>query len=96
MSDIITVTTTLQIDRDEMRRRGRLGALVKHSRHDPAEHMSKARDVFNARFEKEVDPEGILPAEERQRRAAYARQAYFQRLAMKSASARKRRKKPAA
>jgi hypothetical protein len=34
-----------------------------------------------ARFEAEVDPESTLAPEERARRAAYARKAYFAKLA---------------
>jgi hypothetical protein len=41
------------------------------------------------RFEREVDPEGVLPAQERQRRAEHARKAYFLRLALASAKARR-------
>jgi hypothetical protein len=42
------------------------------------------------RFEREVDPEGRLPATERARRAEHAKKAYFLKLALKSASARKK------
>jgi hypothetical protein len=41
------------------------------------------------RFEREVDPDGELPIEERQRRAEHARKAYFLRLALASAKARR-------
>lgn len=43
------------------------------------------------RFEREVDPDGVLDPVERAQRAAHARKAYFQRLALKSAQARSRR-----
>jgi hypothetical protein len=43
------------------------------------------------RFEREVDPDGTLPPAERAKRAEYARKAYFQRLALKSAQVRRRR-----
>jgi hypothetical protein len=42
-----------------------------------------------ARFEAEVDPDGILSPEERRRRAEHARSAYFVRLALASAKARR-------
>ena len=48
-----------------------------------------ARDAFLARFEREVDPDCQLPPEERVRRAEHLRKAYFTRLAMKSARARR-------
>ena len=47
-----------------------------------------------ARFEKLVDPDGVLPAEERAARAESARKAHMARLALASARAR-RSKRPA-
>jgi hypothetical protein len=47
-----------------------------------------AREAFWAKFEREVDPEGLLDPAERARRAQMARKAYFTRLALKSAQAR--------
>ena len=58
---------------------------------DPTSATAPARSAFNARFEREVDPEGRLPLEERRRRAEYARKAYFARLAYLSAKARRKR-----
>jgi hypothetical protein len=49
---------------------------------------------FRARFEREVDPEGILPPAERAARAERARRAYMLTLAVRSAAAR-RKKTPA-
>lgn len=43
-----------------------------------------------AKFEREVDPDGVLSPEERARRAEHLRKAHFQRLALKSARARRR------
>ncbi len=56
---------------------------------DRAAHTAPARREFEARFEREVDPDGVLPPEERARRAAHARKAYFARLALASAKARR-------
>jgi hypothetical protein len=53
-----------------------------------------ARDAFMSRFDLAVDPEGVLPPEERARRAEAARRAYFVRLALKSSQARAARKGP--
>jgi hypothetical protein len=53
-------------------------------------NTAPARAAFLARFEAEVDPEGILPPEERARRAEFARKAYFAGMAFKSAKARSR------
>lgn len=55
----------------------------------------KAREAFEARFERQVDPEGVLPPAERARRAEHARKAYFLGLALKSAKARRQRKQAA-
>ena len=43
------------------------------------------------KFEQQVDPDGVLPPAERAQRAEHARKAYFKRLALKSAQARRRR-----
>lgn len=51
-----------------------------------------ARQALNARFEREVDPDGKLDPVERARRAGLARKAYFTRLALKSAQARRARR----
>lgn len=84
---------TLIIDPDEMARRGRIGALVLHSRHDPKETTAKARETFLSKFEREVDPNGELPDDERRRRAEYAKKAHFARLARASAEARRKNAK---
>ncbi len=75
----------------ELSLRGRIGAHVLHSRRDPRLTTAAAREAFLNRFEREVDPEGILTPEERARRAHHLRKAYFARLALRSAQARRRR-----
>lgn len=71
--------------------RARIGAHASWAKtSDPAARTRPARDAFLARFEREVDPEGVLPDDERERRAVSARRAYMARLALKSAA--KRRK----
>ena len=69
--------------------RGKIGAHALHARHDSRRLTENARSAFLQSFEKEVDPEGILPLEERQRRAEHARKAHMARLALKSARARR-------
>lgn len=68
--------------------------LAAHSLHaqvaDPAAHTAPARRAFLDRFELEVDPARVLPPAERARRAEHARKAYFTRLALKSAQARRK------
>lgn len=73
---------------------GRLGAYVVHSRYDSRDLTKAAREAFRSKFEREVDPDGVLPLEERLRRAEMARKAHFTRLALRSAQAgRKRRER---
>ncbi len=57
---------------------------------DPTARTAPARQAFDGRFEREVDPDGTLPPEERARRAEHARKAYFTRLALASAKARRK------
>ena len=68
----------------------RVGAFALHARFDSRQLTAPGRRAFLARFEREVDPEGVLPAAERARRAESARSAYFTSLALKSAKARSR------
>ena len=58
---------------------------------DRSARTAAARRKFDERFEREVDPDGVLSPAERTRRAANARKAYYARLALKSAQARRRR-----
>jgi hypothetical protein len=58
---------------------------------DPSARTEPARRALLDRFEREVDPDGVLPPDERTRRAAHARKAYFTRLALRSAQARRRK-----
>ena len=69
----------------------RLAAHVKWAHTDAVAGTEKARSAFLNRFEREVDPDGLLTEVERARRAAHAKKAYFTRLALKSAQARSRR-----
>jgi hypothetical protein len=62
---------------------------------DRSAATAPARTAFLDRFEREVDPEGVLPIDERARRAESARKAYFLKLAAKSAAARKRKRRTA-
>ena len=73
--------------------RGRIGAHSLHARRDMRPHLNRARARFLERFEREVDPEGVLSDAERARRAGHAKKAYFMRLALKSAQARAKRRR---
>ncbi len=84
------VVVTLEFDPDDMAMRGRIGAHVTHSRHDARELTAPAREAFLAKFEREVDPDGQLPPEERRRRAEHARRAHMARISRLSAIARRK------
>jgi hypothetical protein len=84
-----------RIDPGERALRARIAAHAMHGRHDARQTTAKARAAFLASFERQADPEGRLPAAERQRRAQQLRRAYFARLALASAKARRARR-PAA
>lgn len=68
--------------------RARLGAYALHSQRDVRETSARGREVFRSRFEKDVDPDGVLPIEERKRRAEAARKAHYTRMALASVRAR--------
>ena len=84
------VTTTLSPAERSLR--ARLAAYAMHARHDARRTSANGRAAFLARFEVEVDPDGTLAPEERRRRAEHARRAYFTRLALASAKARRARR----
>ena len=81
-----------RIDPGERALRARIAAHAMHGRHDARQTTAKARAAFLASFERQADPEGRLPAAERQRRAQQLRRAYFARLALASAKARRARR----
>ena len=68
--------------------RARLAAYALHAQHDPRETTANGRAAFLARFDREVDPEGLLEPDERRRRAEQARRAYFARLSLAAVKAR--------
>ena len=71
---------------------GRIGAFRLHAMYDPRATTKNARKAFLDSFERQVDPHGLLPIDERRRRATYAKKAHFARLARLSALARTRRR----
>lgn len=58
---------------------------------DRAARTSAARRAFQDKFEKQVDPDGVLHPAERAKRARNAKSAYYKGLALKSAVVRRRR-----
>ena len=71
--------------------RARIAAHAMHARHDPKATTARARARFLERLEALADPEGVLPPAERAEHAKHLRSAYFARLALASAQARRRR-----
>lgn len=54
------------------------------------------RKALTDKFEREADPDGVLSPDERARRAANLRTAFYARLSLKSAQARRARSRAAA
>ena len=72
---------------------GRIGGHILHATHDSSDIGRHAQAGLSNKFLREADPEGILPEDERERRAYHLRQAHFARLAAASAEARRQRAK---
>lgn len=69
----------------------RIAAEISWSRTpDRRARTQPARDKFLERFEREVDPDGVLPPAERRLRAEHAKRAHMLHLAKLSAIARRR------
>jgi hypothetical protein len=68
----------------------RIAAEISWSRTtDRSARTRPARQAFLARFEREVDPKGVLSPTERRKRAEHALRAYMLRLAKRSVTARR-------
>jgi len=77
---------------EQRRRRARIAAHVSWATtSDRAARTSSGTKAFLERFERQVDPEGVLPDDVRAAMARHARTAYMLQLAEKSAAARRRR-----
>jgi hypothetical protein len=75
---------------------GRIGAHTRWSQtEDRTAATEPARRGLLKKFEREVDPNNELTGAERAKRAEHARKAYYARIALKSAQARKRRSRGA-
>jgi hypothetical protein len=59
---------------------------------DRTARTANARKAAEERFLREVDPDGVLPEATRRQMAEAARKAYYTRLALKSAQARRNRR----
>ncbi|MBB3666384.1 MULTISPECIES: hypothetical protein [Prauserella salsuginis group] len=74
--------------------RARIAAHAQHAQ--GRTNTAAARKAFADRWEREVDPDGVLAPVERAKRAEHAKRAHFQRLALKSAQSRARKTRNAA
>jgi hypothetical protein len=77
----------------ERRLRTQRAALIRWAGEDPTRAAAAMTRGRWARFERQVDPEGVLTHEERQRRAKAAERAYMVGLALRSAQVRRARKR---
>ena len=86
---LLMVTLKGALTPAERTMRARLAAHKSWSRtSDPSARTAPARAALNDRFAREVDPDGVLSESERHRRAASAKKAFYQSLALKSAKER--------
>jgi hypothetical protein len=75
----------------QRRRRARIAAHASWANTaDRAARTAAGTKAFLDRFERQVDPEGVLPAEARAAMAKHARTAYMLQLAERSVAARRR------
>jgi hypothetical protein len=72
--------------------RARIAAHALHAQ--GGTNTAAATTTFLSRFHRQVDPDGILPPDERARRADHARRAYMSSLALKASRAKTRAKIP--
>jgi hypothetical protein len=85
--------STPSSDKERRVLHARMAAHTLHARvEDPTAHTAPARKVFLSRFEREVDPEGLLEPQERARRAEHAKKAYFLKLAAASSKSRSKKR----
>jgi len=78
----------MSLTAEQRSQRARIAALSLYAKQDARDVTARARETFLERFEREVDPDRTLPAEERRRRAEFARKAHMARLALLSSQAR--------
>jgi len=68
---------------------GKIGAAALHAQGKT--NTGPATKAAMSRFEHEVDPDGILPPEERAKRAAHAKTLHYLQLGRKSGEARRKK-----
>ena len=73
--------------------RARIAAHAMHAQGKT--NTAPGRKAANDRWERQVDPDGVLEPTERIKRAEHAKKLHFQRMALKSAQSRARNKRTA-
>lgn len=87
----------MPLDPAERSLRARLGAHESWAKtRDRSARTAPARRGLQARFEREVDPEGVLSPEKRAELARHKYVAHFQRLSLAAATARRKKRESAA
>ena len=77
---------------EQRRLRAQIAATARWSRESPVVNARRGQEGLVAKFEREVDPDGTLPPEERARRAASARRSHMLRLSARSSKVRAARR----
>lgn len=75
----------------ERSRDARIAALSRWAHEDPTANAVRGQRGLQDRFEREVDPDGVLNPAERARRAECARKAHMERLSKAGVAARQAR-----
>jgi len=81
------MATPFRLSTEERRLRASLAAHTAHAKHGSAAMTWAAQKAFLEKFEKEVDPDGVLSSEERSKRAENARKAHMTRLSYRAVRA---------
>ena len=78
---------------EERRRAARIGGLSLHLYADSDAIAARARRGLDEKFRREIDPDGILSPRVLKRKLKIRRRLHFERLAQKSAKARRARRR---
>lgn len=78
----------MPLTREERSQNARRAALIRWSRESPAQNAARGQAGLLKKFEKEVDPDGVLPEKERQRRAECRRRVHMIELSQMAVEAR--------
>ena len=75
---------------EERIQRARLAAHSLHAKTDSRKHTEPGRAALQSKYERLVDPDGVLDEAERKRRAKHAERAHMARMALASSVARRK------